>query len=59
MMRGSIRRRFPAETPDVTSHVIGKRLKDFGADTRTLRELRDQVIANKELIARTWNDHFA
>ncbi len=30
-----------------------------GFDARTLRELRDQVIANKELIERTWNDHFA
>ena len=25
----------------------------------TLRELRDAVIANKELIERSWNDHFA
>lgn len=30
-----------------------------GFDARTLRELRDVVIANKELIERAWNDHFA
>ena len=30
-----------------------------GFDAPTLRELRDVVIANKELIERTWNDHFA
>lgn len=30
-----------------------------GFDARTLRELRDAVIANKELIERSWNDHFA
>ena len=30
-----------------------------GFDARTLRELRDAVIANKELTERTWNDHFA
>ncbi|CAM8619856.1 Protein of unknown function DUF4160 [Comamonadaceae bacterium] len=30
-----------------------------GFDARTLRELRDAVIANKDLIERTWNDHFA
>jgi len=30
-----------------------------GFDARSLRELRDQVIANAELMARTWNDHFA
>jgi hypothetical protein len=30
-----------------------------GYDARTLRELRDAVIANKDLIERTWNDHFA
>ena len=30
-----------------------------GFDARTLRELRDAIIANKELIERTWNDHFA
>ena len=29
-----------------------------GLDARTLRELRDSVIANKELIERTWNEHF-
>ena len=30
-----------------------------GFDARTLRELRDTVIENKDLIERTWNDHFA
>jgi len=30
-----------------------------GFDARTLRELRDVVFAHKELIERTWNDHFA
>ena len=30
-----------------------------GYDARVLRELRGAVIANKELIERTWNDHFA
>ena len=30
-----------------------------GFDARTLRELRDAIIANNELIERTWNDHFA
>ena len=30
-----------------------------GFDARTLRELRDAVVANKELIERTWNEHFA
>ena len=30
-----------------------------GFDARTLRELRDAVVANKELIERTWNDYFA
>ena len=30
-----------------------------GFDAKTLRVLRDVVIANKELIERTWNDHFA
>jgi len=30
-----------------------------GFDARTLRELRDAVIANKELIERSLNDHFA
>ena len=30
-----------------------------GFDARTLRELRDAVVANRELIERTWNEHFA
>lgn len=30
-----------------------------GFDAGTLRELRDAVNANKELIETTWNDHFA
>ena len=30
-----------------------------GFDAKTLRELRAAVNANKELIERTWNDHFA
>ncbi len=30
-----------------------------GFDAKTLRELRDAVIANKDLIERNWNDHFA
>ena len=30
-----------------------------GFDARTLRELRDKVAANKELIERAWNDYFA
>ena len=30
-----------------------------GFDAKTLRVLRDAVMANKELIERTWNDHFA
>jgi hypothetical protein len=30
-----------------------------GFDARTLRELRGVVTANKELIERTWNEHFA
>lgn len=30
-----------------------------GFDAKSLRELRDAVIANNELIERTWNDHFA
>jgi Domain of unknown function (DUF4160) len=30
-----------------------------GFDARTLRELRDAVVANKALIERTWNEHFA
>lgn len=30
-----------------------------GFDARTLRELRDAIVANRELIERTWNDHFA
>jgi len=30
-----------------------------GFNARTLRELRDAVIANKDLVERTWNDHFA
>ena len=30
-----------------------------GFDARTLRELRGAVIANLELIERTWNEHFA
>ena len=29
-----------------------------GFDACTLRVLRDAIIANKELIERTWNDHF-
>ena len=30
-----------------------------GFDAKTLRELRNEVVANKALIERTWNDHFA
>ena len=30
-----------------------------GFDARTLRELQGVVSANKELIERTWNEHFA
>jgi hypothetical protein len=30
-----------------------------GFDARTLRDLRAVVIANKELIERNWNEHFA
>jgi len=30
-----------------------------GFDSGTLRELRDVVVANKELIERAWNEHFA
>ena len=30
-----------------------------GFDARTLRELLAVAVANKELIERTWNDHFA
>ena len=30
-----------------------------GFDARTLRELRDAVVVNKELIERIWNEHFA
>jgi Domain of unknown function (DUF4160) len=30
-----------------------------GFDARTLRELQGVVTANKELIERTWNEHFA
>jgi hypothetical protein len=30
-----------------------------GFDARTLRELRDAVVSNKDLIERTWNEHFA
>ena len=30
-----------------------------GFDARTLRELRDAVVANRELIERTSNEHFA
>ncbi len=30
-----------------------------GFDAKTLRELRHEVVANKALIERTWNDHFA
>ncbi|MBK9348658.1 MAG: DUF4160 domain-containing protein [Burkholderiales bacterium] len=30
-----------------------------GFDARTLRELRDAVVDNKDLIERTWNEHFA
>ena len=30
-----------------------------GFDAKTLRELRSEVVANKALIERTWNDHFA
>ena len=30
-----------------------------GFDARTLRELRDAVVANRELIERTLNEHFA
>ena len=30
-----------------------------GFDARTLRELRDQVVANHALIERSWNEHFA
>jgi hypothetical protein len=30
-----------------------------GFDARTLRDLRDAVVANQLLIERAWNDHFA
>ena len=30
-----------------------------GLDAGTLRELRDAVVSNNELIERTWNEHFA
>ena len=30
-----------------------------GFDARTLRELRDVITANRALIERTWNEHFA
>jgi hypothetical protein len=30
-----------------------------GFDARTLRELREVVVANMALIERTWNDHFS
>ena len=30
-----------------------------GFDARTLREVQSVVTANKELIERTWNEHFA
>lgn len=30
-----------------------------GLDARTLRELRDVIIAQAALIERTWNEHFA
>ncbi len=30
-----------------------------GFDARTLRDLRTVVAANKDLIERTWNEHFA
>ena len=30
-----------------------------GFDARTLRELRDVITTNKELIERIWNEHFA
>ena len=30
-----------------------------GFDARTLRELHGIVTANKELIERSWNEHFA
>lgn len=29
-----------------------------GFDARTLRELRDLVNTNKELIEKAWNEHF-
>jgi hypothetical protein len=29
-----------------------------GFDARTLRELRDVVVTNKELIEKAWNEHF-
>jgi hypothetical protein len=29
-----------------------------GFDARTLRDLRDVVSANRELIERAWNEHF-
>jgi len=30
-----------------------------GFDARTLRDLRNAVVANQLLIERAWNDHFA
>lgn len=30
-----------------------------GFDARTLRELRDTIVAHQELIERSWNEHFA
>ena len=30
-----------------------------GFDARTLRELQGVVTANKQLIERSWNEHFA
>jgi hypothetical protein len=30
-----------------------------GLDARTLRELQNAVVANRELIERSWNEHFA
>lgn len=29
-----------------------------GFDASTLRDLRNVVVANQELIERTWNEHF-
>ena len=39
--------------------AVGVGIDSDGFDARTLRELRDVVAANKELIERAWNDYFA